>query len=382
MEFPGWMPVTVYAIVALGMISAYTWNHLDNSAGRKQFVVLAVLVILQLATDFISRFYIYNDVPHWLIVASTYVNFLVLPAIGVAWQEFVCTVLAGEARKDIRMLSYSVYAFAIIGVLALAINPFTGVIFSFDVAGIYHRGPLYFVPAASAGLCILVSEGLLLSRLRVLGPNTMFTLLTFPIPPIIGAVIAAFVYGIPWMPLGISLSMLLLFASMFSSGMNTDYLTRVINRRRIEELLEERIEGARSGKPFAGLMVDIDNFKEINDTLGHVVGDVALAETAQLLQQSLRGVDVVGRYGGDEFFALLDVSNEDELERVVARIRDNEIRLGSEERTFPLRLSKGYAMFDPVLFPDSQSFESCLDALMYANKEAHRLESVSPSSEG
>ena len=371
MDLPAWMPVTIYAIIVLAFIAIYTWNHLDESAGRKPFALLALLVAFQLATDFVSRFYVFGGVPHWLVLSCTYINFLVLPLIGLSWYRFICMMLSEEGAT-VRKLNYLVYAFAAIGVLSLLANPITQSIFSFDAQGVYHRGPLFYIPATSAGLCMVVSQILLVYRSRMLGRRAVLVLLLFPVAPLIGSIAATQIYGLPWMPLGISISMVMLFASTFTSGMNTDYLTSVINRRRIEELLDYRIEAARMGRKFAGLMVDIDDFKTLNDTLGHGVGDEALSDTATLLQKSLRRTDVVGRFGGDEFFALLDVSNEEELESVVARIRDSELRFEGQEKPYLLRLSKGYAMFDPERFPDARSFENYLDELMYADKHAHK----------
>ncbi|MBQ9068712.1 MAG: diguanylate cyclase [Eggerthellaceae bacterium] len=376
MDIPAFVPVTIYAIFVLAFIALYAWLHLDDSAGRKPFALLAVLVAFQLTTDLVSRLYVYSGVPIWLVVLCTYINFLVLPFIGVSWYRFVRKVLAREEGSSLRKLDYVVYAIAAVGVVVLFANPFAHCVFAFDATGTYSRSYLYFVPALSAGLCMVVSQVLLVHRSRALGQRALLVMHLFPVAPIIGAVAATLVYGLPWLPLGISLSMLMLFASTFASGMNTDFLTSVLNRRRIEELLEERIEDARGGKPFAGLMVDIDNFKRINDTMGHHVGDIALADAARLLKESLRGVDVVGRFGGDEFFALIDVASEEELETVISRIRDGEVRISGERKAVPLRLSKGYALFDPDRFANAKEFEVYLDGLMYADKETHRLNEV------
>lgn len=374
MNIPAWMPVTIYAIITLIFIAVYTWLHLDDAAGRKPFVFLTALIAFQLATDFVSRFYIYAGVPTWLVVLCTYINFAVLPLIGLSWYRFVCRVLAEEEMGDLKKLNIIVYIITAIGLIVLLINPLTHHIFSFDSEGIYARGSLYYIPSVCMALSMTISQVLLIYKARALGRRSLFVMLLFPVAPVIGGVAATLVYGLPWLPLGISISLLMLFASTFASGMNTDYLTSVLNRRRIEELIEERIDAAQNGKKFAGLMVDIDDFKTINDTLGHAVGDKVLADTAHLLKESLRGTDVVGRYGGDEFFALLNVASEEELEEVVSRIRDGEVLMSRRRDDFPLRLSKGYAMFDPERFASAQEFEVHLDALMYANKESHRAQ--------
>lgn len=86
-----------------------------------------------------------------------------------------------------------------------------------------------------------------------------------------------------------------------------DELTGVLNRRSLGEILDRHKSRAdRYGATFSILMVDIDFFKRINDTLGHAVGDAVLARLAKAIADSLRQSDAFGRYGGEEFLAVLD----------------------------------------------------------------------------
>jgi len=86
----------------------------------------------------------------------------------------------------------------------------------------------------------------------------------------------------------------------------TDGLTGAYNYRYLMRRIDEEIERTRRhGAPFAVLMLDVDNLKEYNDLFGHLGGSAALRELAQLLIQQSRGIDVVAKYGGDEFGVLL-----------------------------------------------------------------------------
>jgi diguanylate cyclase (GGDEF)-like protein len=86
----------------------------------------------------------------------------------------------------------------------------------------------------------------------------------------------------------------------------TDELTQVYNRRGLLEIGAREVARARRfGHPLTALMVDIDHFKSINDNLGHLVGDVALSEVAHRMRSLLRQVDLIGRFGGEEFAVLL-----------------------------------------------------------------------------
>ncbi len=87
---------------------------------------------------------------------------------------------------------------------------------------------------------------------------------------------------------------------------NTDELTGMYSRRAILELLDDEFQKARRfGFPLSVAMVDIDYFKDVNDTYSHLAGDVVLREVARVLQTRLRKFDVLGRFGGDEFLCVL-----------------------------------------------------------------------------
>lgn len=86
----------------------------------------------------------------------------------------------------------------------------------------------------------------------------------------------------------------------------TDHLTGLANRRRFERQLEREVNRTlRLGHPFSLLMIDIDNFKQVNDTFGHDVGDEAIRRIGKVLREETRGIDLAARIGGEEFVVLL-----------------------------------------------------------------------------
>lgn len=100
-----------------------------------------------------------------------------------------------------------------------------------------------------------------------------------------------------------------------------DGLTRLWNRAAIMELIGAELARARRGAPMCVAMVDADHFKSINDTHGHLVGDVVLVELAARIRRAVREFDVVGRYGGEEFIAVLSNCGQEAAEAVCERIR-------------------------------------------------------------
>jgi len=102
----------------------------------------------------------------------------------------------------------------------------------------------------------------------------------------------------------------------------TDALTGVNNRRFFDQRLSEEVARAvRSGEPMACLFMDVDHFKRVNDQHGHQVGDLVLREVAGLIREQLRTTDVLGRYGGEEFAALLINAPQTAALEIAERIR-------------------------------------------------------------
>jgi diguanylate cyclase (GGDEF)-like protein len=102
----------------------------------------------------------------------------------------------------------------------------------------------------------------------------------------------------------------------------TDGLTGVDNRRHIEERLTEAFgHAARLNEPLAVVMTDVDHFKSVNDTYGHQAGDAVLKQVAEVLRDTAREIDRVGRYGGEEFLVLLPGASLEDARRYADRAR-------------------------------------------------------------
>lgn len=126
----------------------------------------------------------------------------------------------------------------------------------------------------------------------------------------------------------------------------TDTLTEQYNRRRFFELGEmEMHRYRRFHNPLSAIMLDLDNFKEINDTHGHAVGDYVLYTVARRIRNSVRVVDILGRYGGDEFAILLPDADQNEAREIAERIRQAIISepIQSSDGNLEISISLGIA---------------------------------------
>jgi len=115
-----------------------------------------------------------------------------------------------------------------------------------------------------------------------------------------------------------------------------DELTSVYNRRFLFRFFESKISWENLSKdPLSLIMMDVDNFKGINDAFGHLAGDYVLRDLASCLRQSVRGSDIVARYGGDEFAVLLPETNAEEadafMKRTLQQIEQHPFRWGTDK---------------------------------------------------
>lgn len=156
----------------------------------------------------------------------------------------------------------------------------------------------------------------------------------------------------------------------------TDDLTGLYNRRFFRHCVsEQKSQSDSTGSPFALLMMDVDHFKQINDTYGHGIGDAALIRIAKVLKEELRDKGWVFRYAGDEFAAILRDSSEENARTICSHLLQKvSTCLDEQESSFPLKtvsLSIGFALY-PDDCPVISELIAHSDRALYASKEAGR----------
>jgi diguanylate cyclase (GGDEF)-like protein len=154
----------------------------------------------------------------------------------------------------------------------------------------------------------------------------------------------------------------------------TDPLTEIYNRHSLDDMAGRFMSQAqRSKRPLTFMLIDVDQFKQVNTRFGHLTGDVVLANAAALLKHSVRGSDAVFRYGGDEFLVILADTSSADARHVVERIRGGLAdwnREGHLEK-FELNFSIGVAEW-----MEGKTLEDILDSAdheMYAVKAEQKL---------
>lgn len=147
----------------------------------------------------------------------------------------------------------------------------------------------------------------------------------------------------------------------------TDPLTGLLNRRSLEAELQAMRE---QGTEFAVAFLDLDHFKDLNDTFGHEAGDRALRSFARVLRRTVRSEDIVCRYGGEEFVVVMPGSTAEESEGLFQRVSDELASVVSSGEVSPFTVSVGLA--DSLASLDTTEVVRLADAAMFRAKQAGR----------
>lgn len=150
-----------------------------------------------------------------------------------------------------------------------------------------------------------------------------------------------------------------------------DFLSGLLNRMSLFTMIEVEIDRClRTGLPLSGVMMDIDNFKEINDNFGHHYGDAVIQEIGTRLLKTMRKYDYAGRYGGEEFFIILPNTEKYQAISIAERFRGylQENPILAEDITIPITASFGISTYKPG--DNMQSWVSRADKAMYEAKQS------------
>ncbi|MGI6527819.1 MAG: diguanylate cyclase domain-containing protein [Caldicoprobacterales bacterium] len=371
MDLTGVVLVNTYSILLLAIIFYNTYKHNDNrSLLHKLYKVLLVCTALMLFLDILGRM---DGNPGTIYPALNYLGnfmlFLLSPVIPSIWLLFVHDYVFPKIKN--RWLVYSLLAVNVIHMVLLVLSLYNEWFYYIDSDNIYHRGPLYLLSASFAIILLLAAYMLVVFCKNRINRKQYYSLLLFPLPPILCIGLQILFYGLPLILNSIVISLLIVYLNVQTHTMHTDYLTEVYNRKKLGLYLKHKIRSSKVNSRFSAIMIDINDFKSINDNYGHDMGDEALQAAAKLLRSCLRSDDFIARFGGDEFIVILDSADERYLESIVNRMHDCLIQHNAtSDRPYKLGFSVGYTVYDGSSQMKVEDFIHQIDRLMYENKRA------------
>lgn len=302
---------------------------------------------------------------YFLYILYYFIN----PVPCLLWSLYADFIINRDERRLPKLLPFLLIPIIINAVLSL-LSPFNHFLFYLDAQNFYHRGSYFLILAVICYFYILYTFIRTIANKDKIKKSTFYSLLIFALPPTVGGLLQTMYYGTTVLWVSVAISLLIVYINIQNTQLHTDHLTGLSNRRRLDNYLADQIRKKAKNSLQAGIMIDLDSFKEINDLYGHAVGDQALEKMGSILKDCFRKDDFIARYGGDEFIVFFEVTEQKDMENAVRRIRKNvEEFNNSQEAPYRIRLSMGYDIYHPESGMTIQQFIEHIDLLMYEEKK-------------
>ena len=286
------------------------------------------------------------------------------------WTVYVDYKLFEQPERISRYYPFIAIPAVIICVMAL-LNFFLPVFFSISPDNVYSRTSLSHLVYLVSYAYLLYGAGLVCLYRRRVQRYLFLPVVIFLTPVFIGSLLQFYFYGISLIWPSVALGVTSLYINIQNEAALVDSLTGLYNRQYLTRFLNALSQRSETSQTLSGIMLDLDSFQEINDTLGHSAGDAALRSVGKLLLQATDSSDFVARYAGDEFIILRSTRDPKEIQGLMARVRTAAEEFNrTQDLPYRISFSMGYSTFQPGA--DSlDDFLRRMDLRMYEEKRTH-----------
>ena len=363
--------IDALCVLILCVIAIQSYRNVSQQLDRVLFRNMVLGIIATLTLD-IAWLVIEGRTFPGAILLNRVVNALFLSmgvVLGCLWYLYVLAKLGYNISRRMSLLMM------LPGILAAALNLvslYTEWTFYVTPENVYYRGPYFWLQTVGSLGMLLISMIHILIRLfdrsAVLSRKDALKLLWFYIIPIVGTFLTLPYTGMPGVWTCAAISMVLIYMDNQDEEILRDSLTGLNNRKTLDSTFADYSRQAAPGHELYLYMIDLNDFKRINDTFGHTTGDQALVATAKVLTQSITDIrGIIARFGGDEFLIMGFFPGDDDAMAFKRTLRNNfEAYNSLQQLSFPLSVSIGFTRYAP-----GQSFNAFIDAAdsrLYAEK--------------
>jgi diguanylate cyclase (GGDEF)-like protein len=285
-------------------------------------------------------------------------------AFGLRYLDYTIFVSREKNRKKFFLYLTPVYlniGFVICNLF------FDGLLFSVDAENVYHRGIAAYIENGFAFLFVAIIVLSFFRNKQMITGRITQVILTLTLLPVAGVVLQMVFYGLSLSIPAYTLAIFISFLLMERNEMLKDPLTLLNSRVQMEKRLRYKL---KSQEPFTSIMIDVNDFKNINDIYGHTVGDQVLKDVSRILLTGANFEDFVCRFGGDEFFVILESAN-DIGYSYIKRI-DQILSEYSSNKPYQTSLSYGILYVDHSTEYEVEELVRITDRLMYKDKIRRR----------
>ena len=293
---------------------------------------LVLTNIIMLIVDFLCWYF--NTLPGnfnlWGNRIANYLLYVLAPVAPLLWILYTNYQIYNDAKRLKKLSLFLIFPLAV-NLIFTTVNLKTGWFYWIDEANVYYRGEYLGTLVIMSFIILGFSFVSIVRNRSIIEKQHFISLLLFFVPPVVGITIQYFNYGVNYNWSGMMVALLIIYFNIQDRSLKTDYLTGVFNRRQLDNYLRYKIQTSSERKSFSAILIDITKFKQINDLYGHQIGDEALQESVKILKKCIAKDDFIARYGGDEFFLILDISDSAELAKIEKCIQQ-EIELFNSEK--------------------------------------------------
>jgi len=328
------------------------------------FLILSILATLMSEMLFFATNGVYGSSLRVINIINSTLFFQLL-AFNFSFIILAFTYTLHGNVKSFKRMIYIVIGVNILLFLMLFQNIFTQQITSVTHDNMYTRETLYiFVYIAPVVLTSSMFVSMIINR-KIINRNMLALALTSMLPIALASALDMFIYGSRMILNGFFVSVLFFYLFIIRMSSITDYLTNIYNRRGLEEHLKDISKSIRR-RDYSIIIIDMNDFKKINDKFGHTQGDNALRDVGQILRQTVRRGDFVARYGGDEFVVIAATNScktiKDNIKEAVKEFNNKNIR------PYKLAMSIGGDVYKENDLRSPSEFLAYVDGLMYSEK--------------
>ncbi|MFA7637240.1 MAG: GGDEF domain-containing protein [Monoglobales bacterium] len=329
----------IVTIIVVTLIDGFSW-YIDN----KTFILAYEL----------------NKITNALLYAIS-------PLCGLVWAVFVDFKIYKDEKRLKTLIAYALIPF-VINFLASMSSIFHKVYFTVNQNNLFERNePFSFFPFLLAILYGLYSIIITVKNQKNISRKNFYPILSYMFIPMICTFIQATWYGLSLVCSALAISLVIVYISVQNEVNVTDYLTGLSNRSHLVFYLESELKKLKGDKDLYGLMLDMDNFKCINDNYGHFEGDKALAMFSGILKKHSTPDSFIARYAGDEFVIILKLNKDESIDDYISELRKSVENFNrSSGLDYVLDYSLGYAKY--LSKETYKDFLSRMDANMYFEK--------------
>ncbi len=354
--------------VNMGKTPSFTWR---NRILRQTMILLALVMAIN-TMAWMTDGQTFPGARLILHIFNT-LYFLTIELVTLLWFFYVYGVVENKEKAEMKFIILAsvpmICMFAI-----MASNPWTKLIYAIDAENRYARGGGYLLHSGITAAYLLASSALALYRCRKENSEEKRRqyrwLAGFIVLPLCGAVLQILFYGTELILPLTTASLLLIHIYGQQNQVTRDSLTGLNNRRRLNQYLGE-LEAQSWGEGLCYfVLMDVDKFKKINDTYGHVEGDVVLRQVADQMKKVFGASrSFLARYGGDEFVIVLRDETKEQLEARILKLKDGVAMMSwADGRPWEISLSVGYASWEEAAVTNTQQLVETADSRMYEEK--------------